>query len=77
MTPTQTSCLGQRRKGLARKVRRSQRPCGRQCGIPPSKVGGGKTVEEEREEAGAEETMEAEAEQDERMEEDTVKQEGV
>ncbi|KAF3689281.1 Cryptochrome-2 [Channa argus] len=71
MTPTQTSCLGQRRKVLARKVRRSQKQCGRQCGTPSTKETGGKMNEEEREEVGGEERMEEEPEQDERMEEDT------
>ena len=69
--PTQTSSLGQRRKGLAHKVRRSQRQRGRQsCTLAP-KEGGRKLEEEEREEAGREERMEEDVEQDEeRMEEE-------
>lgn len=69
--PTQTSSLGQRRKGLAHKVRRSQRQRGRQSWTLAPREGGRKSEEEEREEAGGEERMEEDVEQDEeRMEEE-------
>ncbi|XP_073328365.1 cryptochrome-2 [Pagrus major] len=71
-TPTQTSSLGQRRKGLTRKVRRSQRQRGRQSCTPAPREGDRRSEEEEREEAGGEERMEEGLEQDEeRMEEET------
>lgn len=71
-TPSsQTSSLGPRRKGITRKVRRSQRQRGRQSCTPTAKEGDRRSEEEEREEAG-EERMEEDIEQDEeRMEEET------
>ncbi|XP_041794067.1 cryptochrome-2-like [Chelmon rostratus] len=70
---TQTSSLGQRRKGLARKVRRIQRQRGRQTCTPASREGDRRSEEEEeREEAVGEERMEEDVEQEEeRMEEET------
>nr|XP_046250381.1 cryptochrome-2 [Scatophagus argus] len=71
-TPTQASSLGQRRKGLARKVRRSQRQRGRQSCTPAAREGDRRSEEDEREEVGEDERMEEDAEQDdERMEEET------
>lgn len=64
----QTPCLGQRRKGLVRKMRRSQRQCGRQSCGPSARD----AEREESEDAGGEERMEEDIEQDEdRMEEET------
>lgn len=73
-TLTQPSALGQRRKGLTRKVRRSQRQRGRQSSTPAAREGDRRS-EEEREEVGGEERMEEDVEQDEertveRMEEE-------
>lgn len=70
-TPTQNSSLGQRRKGLTRKVRRSQSQQGQQSCTPAAKEGERRS-EEEREEEGVGEMMEEDVEQDEeRMEEET------
>ncbi|KAM7413865.1 hypothetical protein PAMA_018927 [Pampus argenteus] len=75
-SPSPATALTQRRKGLARKVRRSQRQRGRQSCAPAAREGERRADEEEREEAGGEERMEErmeeEVEQDEeRMEEET------
>lgn len=69
---TQTSSVGQRRKGLARKVRRNQRQRGRQICTPATREGEKRLEEGEKEEAEGEERMEEDIEQDEeRMEEET------
>ncbi|XP_070828055.1 cryptochrome-2-like [Chaetodon trifascialis] len=69
---TQPSSLGPRRKGLTRKVRRTQRQRGRQICTPATREGDRRSEEEEREEAGGEEKMEEDVEQDEeKMEEET------
>ncbi|XP_054475246.1 cryptochrome-2-like isoform X2 [Anoplopoma fimbria] len=71
MTTTHPSSLGQRRKGLARKVRCNQRQRGRHSCTPAARKVE-KRAEEEREEAGWEERMEEDNEQEEeRMEEGT------
>lgn len=71
--PTQTSCSGQRRKGLVRKMRHSQRQRGRQSCASAHRDGGGKADDDEREEAGEDERMEDDGEQDEeRMEEEST-----
>ncbi|XP_037623581.1 cryptochrome-2 [Sebastes umbrosus] len=72
MTTTQPSSLGQRRKGLARKVRRSHRQPGQHSGTPAAREEEIRAAEE-RKDAGGEERMEEDFEQDEeRMEEETA-----
>ncbi|XP_070764081.1 cryptochrome-2 [Enoplosus armatus] len=72
---TQTSSLGPRRRGLACKVRRSQRQRGRQSWAPAAREGERRSEEEEEgeeEERMEEERMEEDVEQDEeRMEDGT------
>lgn len=66
---TQTACLGQRRKGLARKCRRNQRPRGRHGGpaLALARETGDRRLEEEM--------MEEDTEQDvEKMEEETTQE---
>lgn len=72
-TTATLSSLGHRRKGLACKVRRSQRQRGRLICTPAAREGERRSEEEEeREEAEGEERMEEDVEQDEeRMEEAT------
>ncbi|XP_074533204.1 cryptochrome-2 [Halichoeres trimaculatus] len=71
-TPTQTcSSLGPKKKGLARKVRRTHRQRGRQSSTSAAREGERRS-EEEKEELGGEERMEEDAEQEEeRMEEES------
>ncbi|XP_029288744.1 cryptochrome-2 isoform X2 [Cottoperca gobio] len=72
MTKTQPISQGQRRKGLACEVRRSQRQQGRQSFTLAAREGESR-AEEEEEEAGGEEMMEEDIEQgEERMEEETA-----
>lgn len=74
-SPTATSCLGQRRKSLGRKVRRNQRQRGRQGSTSSARDEDRRPEEDEREEAGGEERMEEDADQDEeRMEEEAHQQ---
>ncbi|XP_059191050.1 cryptochrome-2 [Centropristis striata] len=72
VTTTLPSSMGQRRKGLARKMRRSQRQRGRPSSNASSREGERRVEEEEeREETGGEDRMEEDIEQEEeRMEEE-------
>ncbi|KAM4619422.1 cryptochrome-2 [Polymixia lowei] len=65
-TPGQASSLGQKRRGLSRKVRRSQRYRNRQSCAPAARTGD--------KEGGGEEEMEEEFDEEERMEEETSKE---
>lgn len=72
MTMTQPSSVGHRKKGVARKMRRSHRQRGRQSFTSAVREGERRAEEEDKEEAAGEERMEEDFEQDEeRMEEGT------